>query len=856
MSDFSKTLKDKLKDGKLKQRKLHERGVSGLEVCSGLTVVVDEVLLDLFKSEHGAFDGALVALGGYGRGLLNPCSDIDLLFLIKDSIRKTTFKPPDALLAKLWDLGLKVGHSSRSTSDAISIGLKDLTARTAMMECRFLAGDREYYDLFRKKYFREVVRSKTKKFIKDKVEEMKRRHRAHGTVVCLTEPNLKESAGGLRDIHTATWVIRSRIDVETLEQMAERGMINLREMQSVKEAYSYILRLRNSIHWLTNKLEDTLAQELQYDVAEMEGISGNRNVACATLMQKYYTSASIVERFSEEIIEMSFNYRRRWSWRPILADNDGLYTDGIQLFARSFPPMEYESERTILFRIARRLSDEGLKPAPNLFRGLEKVAENSPASWYRGKRGGNALMEILNLSNSHLAISVFHKTGILSRFIPEFKEITFLSQFDKFHRYSVDEHTIAALRALEGLQESELVAPELRSLYSSISDIGAVKLALLLHDLGKRANDMHAIEEDKITEKIMKRLSLHSIADVVIFLVSEHLLMSVTALRRNISIPTTLRMFCKKIKHSRNLKRLYLLTFADISAVGPDIWSQWKDQLLLSLFQKSITYFIEGEAVFNTGPERVDIITQATLEQEVGVEEAEVRSFLRRAPNIYIRTASAKDVGEHLRLLRRLKGRRLAFLFKLNPGDKTGVFTLASKERIGFFSVVAGAFTAKNLNIIETSINTFDGHMAMDTIVVNGANIGIFLEDAILTKFEEEMADFLEGKRSVAEQVKQRMRYVKTKKSHHDAGRKAQIVMLNNLSEKRTVVEIRAPDRLGLLYDITSIMANLKLNITSAKISTEGGTGINAFYITDANGKKITDLSLQESMIAALKETS
>jgi len=820
----------------------HKSGAGGLEVCRELSEIVDNVIVDLYKSGRGKFNGVLVALGGYGRGLLNPYSDVDLLFLLNDSIRGGAARPPDTLLASLWDIGLKVGHSARTISDSVKMGRADLYSRTSMMESRPLAGEMEIYDLFKKKYAREVIRYKPGNFIRDKITEMEKRHLGHGGAIHVTEPNIKESKGGLRDLHTALWIIHAKENVTNLEEMAARGMIDQDDVEPVNNAHSHLLRLRNSLHFRAEGPTDTLVHALQPDVARMENFGGSDNIAAAKLMRSYFEAAETISRFSSELISFSKSYKRKWRWRPLKIDSDGLFTDGQYLHAHSFPPDSFDNGPEILFRIARRLSDERLIPAPNLKRGLAKLCRKAPGQLFEGKAGGAFLMSVLKLRRSAIAIRAFHQAGILERLIPEFKEVTNLSQFDMFHRYSVDEHIILTLDNLEKIPDGAPVSSTLRHVFRAQPDLEVIKLALLLHDLGKRAEDHHAVEKDTRTPVILKRLGLESLVDTVRFLVDNHLVMSVTAQRRNFSVPETLRRFCAKIRSQKNLKRLYLLTYTDIASVGPDVWTDWKDKIIGELYEAAEKYFIEGEALFLSKEEQMDALVRETVKiNRLKRSSREVSGFLSKAPMQYLRTAEPEIIAEHLSLLARSENRKVALMFKFNPGDRTGEITLMSSERLGFFSIIAGAFAAKNVNIIETRVHTFKGHMALDTIVIEGASMSFFADPDLLAKFEDELAELLEGKRDVAEQVARRMRYVDVKETAKGVLHEPHILIFNHLMDKNTIVEIWAPDRLGLLYDITNAMARLKLDIESAKIITEGNLAINAFYVTEESGAKVEE---------------
>ncbi|VAX16832.1 [Protein-PII] uridylyltransferase / [Protein-PII]-UMP uridylyl-removing enzyme [hydrothermal vent metagenome] len=859
MSATTSELKQTLLEKRKLVREKHEEGLDGLTICGDLSQIVDDLIIELFEENKNGFKGSLVAIGGYGRGLLNPFSDVDLLFLLPASLGGAV-KVPDALnvmLTKLWDIGLKVGHSTRTIADTVTMGLADLTARTAMMESRLLAGDEELFKEFLNKYSRKVAHNRPNVYILEKIDEMKRRHMAFGMVTCLTEPNLKESRGGLRDLHTAMWAIRSKTDVATVEELAGRGMMDPSDVAPVNRAHSFLMRLRNCLHWKVNKPEDNLIQSLQPDIGRSEGYVGSDNEVAAQLMYQYYEAAEIIDRFSQETTEFALNYKnRRRFWRTINIniDNDGLFTDGVKLHAKSFPPHVFEEKPTLLFRIARRLSDESLKPAPNLRRGLNKLCRNAPDEWFEGKEAGRCLLAILRLKESAKALSVFHDTGILTRFIPAFADITWLSQFDMFHRYSTDEHTIHTIRKLEGIAHNAPVCLLMRDIFRTQPDLEIVKLGLLMHDLGKRAEDHHAEEDDlDRTSAILTRLGLEKLIEPIHFLVKNHLLMSVTAQRHNFTIPETLKHFCAKVGGKANLRRLYLLTYADIAGVGPKVWNDWKDKILSDLFASAEKYFIEGDALFLSEEEQLKaLVKEVTRSARPVIEESVAFDFLSNAPEQYLRNSRPDTVAADIHLIKELKKERLALRYTLNPGDATGKITLAASERLGFFSIIAGALAAKNISVVEAQINTFKGRVALDKIIVEGPNLSMFSDKSTLSRFNKELGDLLDGKKNVREMVQRRLRYTQSELQSETPTQEPQAMILNHLSDEYTVVEIWAQDRVGLLYDITRTLADLKLDIKSAKISAEGRMAIDVFYVATESGGKVEDHEHEKEVVDSI----
>jgi [protein-PII] uridylyltransferase len=687
---------------------------------------------------------------------------------------------------------------------------------------------------------------------------MEKRRKVHGGVVRLTEPNVKESPGGLRDFHVAMWVIRAKLEALTIEEMAARGLMDPADVEPVTQAHSTLLRIRNAMHWRAGKQSDTLIQSSQPDIARGDGFTDpSDNAAAAGLMRRYYAAGKVIARFTSEMIQVALDYKRKRLWwgAPKL-DNDGLFASEGKLYANAFPPVAYGLEPDILLAMMKRIAEENLVPSPHLLRGLAKTALTAPDGWFIGAHGGQLLMSTLRLRHSARALSALHETGILQRMIPEFTDITDLAQFDMFHRYSTDEHTLNTIRKMENLPDAPQVCQQLREICRTRTAPEVIKLALLLHDLGKRAEDHHAVEEDTRTRVILERLGLAHLGDQAAFLVENHLLMSQTAQRRDFSVPATLRHFCEIVKDKVSLRRLYLLTYADIAGVGPDVWNDWKDRLLLELYERALEYLLEGGPSAGTNEERIEaLVAQTGMAMGGKSREPSAREFLSRAPERYIRNAEPETAVLDIKLVERLGKSRVALRFSINPGDLTGSITIAAPERIGFFATVSGAFAVKNISIVEAQIHTLEGHVALDTLTVSG-NLSLFSDPASLSRFESELADLLEEKKDIKELVARRTRYLKQERGPSTAMPEPQVIILDHLSETNSVVEIWAPDRIGLLYDITRTLARLNLDITSAKISTEGPTAINVFYVTTSSGGKIdteeAHTGLRKSLIHAI----
>ncbi|MDH5638898.1 MAG: nucleotidyltransferase domain-containing protein, partial [Nitrospinota bacterium] len=448
------TLKEELDKASQAIRAEHDAGLGGMETSRLLCQSVDQIILKLCDAQSEDFTGAVVALGGYGRGVLNPHSDVDLLFLIQEPAHKKENHPPNTMLGTLWDLGLRVGHSTRTVREAMNIGKEDNISRTAMMDSRYLAGSRELYDQFYNKYRWDIVRRKAGAFVQDKITEMNIRCHSFGGVIRLTEPNVKNSPGGLRDLQAAMWMIRAREKVETVEGLASLGLIGQEEVGLINDAYSFLMRLRNSLHFITGGPFDKLASELQPKIAAGEGFTGGENDRSAELMRKYYQAGQVIRDFADELTSLAAGYGgfgKALGFKSPKSDKLGLFADGGRLRGKSFPPSELEEKPDILIHLLNRVATEDLYPSRKLFRGLIKSRDNAPPGWFEGPAAGELLMSILRTDNSERALRVILRAGILEKMIPEFSAITDLSQFDRYHRYSVDEHILHTIKNVDAI---------------------------------------------------------------------------------------------------------------------------------------------------------------------------------------------------------------------------------------------------------------------------------------------------------------------------------------------------------------------------------------------------------------------
>lgn len=866
--EYVETVRERVRREKERVKALHRSGASGTEVTGLLTLFADQVVTEMFSlavRHHGYSPDdidlplALLATGGYGRGELCPYSDVDILFLRRPS-SVSLEDIVNEILTLLWDSRFQVGHSVRTIPECISLGRKDLSARTAMLEGRYLAGSHALYGDFQQAFRKQVIEKAVDAFIRQRIEWRDQRYKRHENLVTLLEPNVKEGVGGLRDYHLALWLATARFGFSTLDECYGAGLIDAEAYKVTREAYNFLLKVRNELHYLQDAREDVLAVELQRRVADHLGFEDQGpRLAVERLMQDYYHQASRIKQFSELLLSRCQPPKKGLTkaWERVKSKDlgDGFVSREGELHMNHVAAMQIDDRPILMLRAFELCQKNNLLPHESL-RGLIRRHLGFVDDCFRSSMEvRNLFYGLLDNDGAERVLRLMHEVGLLGVILPEYGDLTFLPQYDVFHRYTADEHTLQAVRNLEELKDSTSSSlKELRAIYRGLERPSVLKMALLLHDIGKSEGAAGHIERGvEIAREVLDRWPMgEKAAQQVIFLVANHLLMNRTAQRRDMHEERLVKDFCDTVGSLENLKLLYLLTYADISAVAPEAWTPWKGALLWDLYHRAKDYLthepeerLTGEALL----ERLRELVARELAYDVSPEAIE--AYFQAMPYKYVASTPPDRIVLHIQLAEKMIAQEgLAMEHWHNQQFGYSEVLVCTTGRTGILSEIAGALTSKNINILGAQVFTRQDNIAIDTLQVNRLEGGCVTDESVWQALEGNLRDMIAGKETVEALLSRRTQYVTDKRF---LGRPVgpHVEINNRISDTHTVIEMKARDRLGLLYLVTREMVKLNLDIYLAKISTEASRAINVFYVTDLDKEKIFD----DTRIAHIRET-
>jgi [protein-PII] uridylyltransferase len=834
-------------------RTRHRFGLGGREIASGRSDLVDVVVgraCQLAASELApTLPGeqhqiAVVALGGYGRRELAPCSDVDLLFLHADRADEDIRALVEHALALLWDAGLTVGHSFRTVGECVAMGKDDLHSRTALSEARLVTGSATLFTRLIEQMDALVFGSAraTESFLESLRFDLGERYERFGRAVGLQEPHVKESAGGLRDLHVVLWVAHALFGARGLAALHEEGRISDRERRSALRAYDQLYRVRNEAHFTTGRKTDLLTLDLQPTLAANLGYRARRGVlASEILMRDYYERASELHRFARGFLlrHAPAPTRRRFGLGLLRRRPRGTFEirDG-KLYARG-PAGSLGSARRLLEAFALAQSE-----GPELSEELKlEIHESLPLvdrAFRTSREAGRALVHLLEPKGRvGRTLRAMHETGLLGRLLPEFARVTFLVQHDYYHRYTVDEHTLTAIDALDGVaggSAGDAALDRFRKVFAEVERPESVYLGLLLHDIGKGHGGGHVRRGTRIAERVCARLGLDAerSADAV-FLVEAHLEMSQISQRRDLTEPGLIEGFARRVSTVDRLNMLLLLTYADHCGVGPGIWNEWKGALLWDLYTRTRARLTEDAGPAGDAGPRESARDEASRELQAEFPASEVERHFALMPEKYLRATGAAEMVRHFRLVQARGEAPLAA--EWHPGHHCTELAITTRDHPGLLAQMAGTLTAQGLDILSVDLYTREDGTVVDLFKVREARDHGPVPAGRRPAVEQALRSAVEGRYDVAAGV-ERWRRGWRRRSKRPLVRPA--VRLDSASSAMSsVIEVRAEDEPGLVYRIASVLSAHGLNISFAKIATEKSHALDVFYVTDARGEKV-----------------
>ena len=833
-------------------RAAHLGGASGQQSVQAYAAFMDGFLATLYRL---AVDDArreglvatplvLVALGGYGRGELHPLSDLDLMLIYDGDMGPYVQRATQGLLYALWDLGLQVGHAVRSLPDCLAMARTDFPSRTSMQQARFLVGDRRLFNRFRKVLAENVYQKDFAQFLETTLTERDQRYRKFGGSPYMGEPNVKESAGGLRDIHTAMWLASTKFGTRTLRELLDKRLITAREQKASDEALTFLWRVRNELHFLSGHKNDVLSRDVQPQIAKNFGYTADElSLGVEKFMRDYYLHARVIHRVSRRLIaRCRETLSRRASVQRRLRQEalaDGLIVIDEQLHLAQPDGRAFREEPLRLLKVFWHSHQLGFELGIDVERAVEEALDLIDDDFRASPEARELFLGICrNWGRVAQTFREMHELGVLGRYLPEWGALTCLVQYDVYHKFSADQHSLIAVQNLEALAPGQSADSEGNAqVVSELQRPGLLMMGMLLHDIGKGRGHGHVAKGIPLIEALTARVGLEADdADKVIFLVAHHLTMSHIAQRRDIDDPKTIESLAAVCQTPERLRMLYLLTCADMRAVGPGVMTGWQAQVLWDLYARTLARLTDGQ---RARPTR-EVVAQRVSEAMRGeVPRTTLAAHLALLSERYLATISPQRVAAHLRLLDRLgeEGVLATELFH-HPDLGSSELVVATRDVPGLFSLIAGTLAAQGINILSAQIHTRADGIVIDTFQVNDPFGEAVTEEARWRRTLEALRRVLRGEASV-EDLLARRRAV-----HPGAEGVAgppKISLDNQLSDSHTVLEVKCPDRVGLLYVITRTLSAHGLDIASARIATEIDQAYDTFYLTDRQGRRLED---------------
>lgn len=841
---------------------LIRQGYGGRRLTALYTERIDSVVKGVFSTIFGnssipspdkevaapkPFEGlCLIALGGYGRGELAPHSDIDIMLFAPDRSRAEQARQ---LLYRLWDVGLNISHSFRTAADCINEARRDIRTRTSLLEQRFIAGDEALYRFFKETVYPEVAFRNQRTYVTDKLQEVEFRHKRFGDSVFMLEPNVKEGEGGLREVHTVLWLTSVAFRIRHFDDLTK--ILSPDDFRRLEKAYDFMLKVRFCLHLLSGRRNDTLSFEFHEPVARMLNFRGSKNFYASERFMRYLylktatisdIAAHALDKCSQQYIRFTLPFTKKK-----ITENFSLSRN------RIISTRDIGKDTDMIMEAFHVMSRTGKKFSPALRDEIKKNLFRITGQARHSSRAVESFMAVLRGPRIYDTLSEMHRCGVLGRFLPEFGALSYLVVYEPFHRYTVDEHSLHAIRKLEELATTKYKSMEhFSAIFRGIKNKEALVFSLLLHDIGKRRitrekrfpdSDMPEwyhegegyLEVKNITERF--NLDVES-RNRVEFLVKNHTIMSVTAFKSETDDAEVIAQFAGEVADRENLDSLYLMTYADMASVAPDFWTDWKSYLLRELYE-TVSRYIEGFR--EQGADHISGILSLS-----GEKEEEVKQFLSLMPERYVISTSPDKIAADCQLSTDVARHDFAAKVDGTAGG-TAEITVGTWDKPGLFSRIVGAISSMGLSIYRARVYTGKNGLVIDRIQVSNWK-DIRWEGAERLLFEK-LRSAVTSEYAGAEWTRRETRPESSGMAAFHRRFPPFVEIDNETSSEYSILEFFAQDRIGLLYDATSLLFEKEIDIISARINTEAGIAHDIFSV-QRRGAKIEDVSVSGLLLS------
>ena len=855
-ADLLSLLKGAMETGRAEvRRRFDDAEASGEQVSHALSFLTDQIIRLIYDfATEQVYPAAnptegerlcLAAVGGYGRGELAPFSDIDLLFVLpyKETARQE--QVIEYMLYMLWDLKLKVGQATRSVDDCVRLARGDLTIRTAMLETRYLWGDKKLFNELRRRFYAEVADQSGPEFVEEKLAERDTRHDKMGGSRYVLEPNVKEGKGGLRDLQTLYWIAKYLYKVDEVANVVDRGVLTKREADRFGRAHCFLWDVRCHLHYLSTRGEDRLTFDLQSEIASLLGYrdrAGARGVE--RFMKHYYLIAKEIGDLTRIFCAaLESEHQRKPKFRlPSIGlfqkSVDGFDVEGGWLTVKR---AELRNDPVKILRLFHAAQAEELDIHPKALRSITRNL-NAVDHIREDVEANRLFVEMLTSEKDpETTLRRLNEAGVFGRFVPDFGRVVAQMQHDMYHVYTVDEHTVFAIGILHGIENGRYAEdmPISSEIVHKIKSRRALYVAVLLHDIAKGRGGDHSELGADVALELCPRFGLSDEeTETVEWLVRYHLLMSNTAFRRDINDPQTITDFCDVVQSVERLRLLLVLTAADIRAVGPNVWNAWKAALLRDLYDAAEERLTGGHA-FGGREARIEHAKEEMRALLSDLPPEVVDAHIARGYPSYWLSFDPDTHAWHARIAHEAESREQPLTVKNRVDSFKGVteVTIYADDHPGLFSRIAGAMAVSGANIVDAKIFTTTDGMALDTFWVQDDNGDPFDRPDKLARLYARIEQTLAGRLRPRDELQNETGLPKRMKVFKVAPR---VLIDNDASRTHTVIEVNGRDRRGLLYELTRALSALNLQIGSAHITTFGETAVDVFYVKDVFGLQIT----------------
>ncbi len=834
-------------------------GATGAEVVGALTELVDGLIIGRYRTalRKGEDDLAvaamthccLVALGGYGRRELAPHSDVDVMVLVNRQAGSAAEDLSKHVLHYLWDLGFQVGHSVRTIEDCLDLAPNDLAIRTSLMESRFLVGSASLFQEFHRRYMRQVSKRGVDRFLEQKLEERRREYEKFGETVYLLEPNVKKSKGGLRDLHLLQWIGMAKYQAGTLHELADRGILARPDVQALAEAREFLWKVRALLHFGAGMAQEMLTFDEQVRLAALTGFQDRPHLlAVEQFMQQYYR---LTMGLHERAMRFLARCRSVPMWHRVqrFLPTPRLEGQFVQVGEELSIPTEERAKvlddpiRILtLFEVAR---NRRLVIAADLQDEVLQHAEALPSDAFTTPEASAVFLRIVSDGGGVArTLEAMHRAHVLEKLVPAFAAVRGLMQFNQYHKYTVDEHSLLAVAKAEALGVEDSV---IGSVYREIKRKDLLHLALLLHDLGKGQEEDHSEVGKRLAEDLAARLRFNEEdTRTLVFLVHQHLLMAHTAFRRDPHDDKVLLPFARAAGTPAVLRKLLVLTAADIAAVGPGVLTKWKESLLVELYLRTLPE-VSGEREAGLGEQHLKALV-AEVARLFGRTEGEQDEWqwidrqMRTFPTRYVHGTPPDRIVRHLAAIRALQPGSVSVEGAYQPALQTCEYTVVTTNSLtpGLFSKIAGVMAAKGLHVLDAQIITRQDDVVVDTFQVQDPD---YRDEPPVERLQDVAVSIervLLGRETV-DAVKARCSRLSVGRRVPVRRQPTEVQIDNETSDRHTILDVFADDCQGLLSVITHAIFALGLSVHAARISTRLDQVADVFYVTGGDGRKIVE---------------